>query len=166
FVDNAEDLVALLDHTATVISGSSVLSLVQAKHGAIIVCDMDVYTMEKFEGEVLKHFKEKEGYKSMQEVVKKTEYSSLAISKIVKLSKGEKEVDLIISDWSCSLAPILQFHTMAVMNYITACSIVCLYLWWTTANKSFINPQMYLKDMTHLHTVHVLMKYKRRGFQV
>ncbi|KAG1727120.1 hypothetical protein EDB19DRAFT_1609037, partial [Suillus lakei] len=118
FVDNANALIELLNHTGTVISRSSALSLVQEKCQAITVQDMDIYTTEKHEDEVLNHFKGKKVYESMLEVAKKKEYGNSTISKIYKLSKGEKEVDLIVSDWSCALAPILQFHTTAVMNYI------------------------------------------------
>lgn len=97
-------------------------------------------------------------------MVKNTDYDSSAICKIYKLVRGERKVDIIITDWKCALAPILQFHSTAVMNYITARSIVCLYPHWATANKSFIHPRLYLEHMTHLRTVHILMKYKRRRF--
>ncbi|KAG1721643.1 hypothetical protein EDB19DRAFT_1960764 [Suillus lakei] len=151
FVNNVNSLIALLDRTSTVISGSSALILILVQSQAIVVRDMDMYTTEKFEDEVLKHFVEKEGYEKKLEVPKKTEYDSAAIAKIYKLQKGQKQVDLIISDWSCAIAPILQFHSTAVINYITARSIVCLYPHWTAANKSLINP------------LYVLMKYRKRG---
>ncbi|KAG1839108.1 hypothetical protein DFJ58DRAFT_630013, partial [Suillus subalutaceus] len=128
--------------------------------------DMDVYITEKFETEVLNHFKEKEGYECTQEMVTKTEYESSTICKIHKLVRGEKQVNVIVTDWRCALAPILQFHSTAVMNYITASSIVCLYPRWTTTNRSLIHPRIYLENLTHLSMLYVLMKYRRRGFKV
>ncbi|KAG2145275.1 hypothetical protein DEU56DRAFT_754131 [Suillus clintonianus] len=166
FVDDTNALIELLDRTGTVISGSSALSLVQPKRRAIVVRDLDVYTTEKFEDEVLKHFVEKERYEKKLEVPRKTEYESTAITKIYKLQNGQKQVDVIVSDWSCTLAPILEFHSTAVMNYITARSIVCLYPRWTAANKSMINPRLYLQNKTHMRTVYVLMKYRKRGFDL
>lgn len=166
FVVDADAFINLLDRTGSVVSGSCALTLLQAEREAIVGCDMDVYTTEKFETEVLDHFKEREGYKCMEEVKKKTEYDSSAILKMHKLQNEDMEVDIIVTDWKCALAPVVQFHSTAVMNYITARSIVCLYPRWTTANKSLVNPRMYLENLTHLRTLHVLMKYRRRGFRV
>ncbi|KAG1880092.1 hypothetical protein F4604DRAFT_1679204 [Suillus subluteus] len=166
FVSDADAFINLMDRTGTVLSGSCAVSLIQAERGAIVPRDMDVYTTVKFETEVVDHFKSKEGYECMKEIERKTEYDSSAILKIHKLEKGEKQVDIIVTHWKCALAPILQFHSTAVMNYVTAWSIVCLYPRWTTTNQSFINPHMYLENLTHLRTLHVLMKYRRRGFTV
>ncbi|KAG1851155.1 hypothetical protein F4604DRAFT_1542189, partial [Suillus subluteus] len=126
--------------------------------------DMDIYTTEKFETEVLDHLKNVEGYECTKEMVRKTDYGNTAIFKVHKLVRGELQVDIIITHWTCALAPILQFHSTTVMNYVTVCSIVCLYPHWTTVNKGFIHPQMYLENRTHLHTLYGLMKYKRQGF--
>ncbi|KAG2148937.1 hypothetical protein DEU56DRAFT_712029, partial [Suillus clintonianus] len=156
----------VLDCTGSLVSGSSALCLVQAEAEAVMTQDLDFYVTEPFEAEVVKHFKENEGYVSKQDVVKKPEYDSSAISKIIKLAKGEKKVDIIITHWTCAITPILQFHSTAVMNYVTARSIVCLYPRWTTANMSFVNPQMYVCAKTNLRTVDVLMKYIRRGFKI
>lgn len=110
---------------------------------------------------MLDHLKNKEGYVISQNTAEKTDYDSSAISKIYRLVSGEKKVDVIITHWTCTLAPIFQFHSTVVMNYITARSVICLYPRWTTASKGLIHPRMYLDNMTHLRTVHELMKYKR-----
>ncbi|KAG2127796.1 hypothetical protein BD769DRAFT_1356915, partial [Suillus cothurnatus] len=156
----------LLNKTGSVVSGSCVLSLVQAERGGTIPKDMDVYITEKYEAEVLNHFKEEEGYECTQEMVTKPEYESSVVYKIHKLVKKNKQVDVIITHWKCAIAPILQFHSTAVMNYITADSIVCLYPRWTTANKSLIHPRMYLENLTHLSMLNALMKYQKRGFHM
>ncbi|KAG2151978.1 hypothetical protein BD769DRAFT_1658425 [Suillus cothurnatus] len=164
FAINVNDLNALLNRTGSVVSGSCALSLVQAEREAIIPKDMDIYTTEKFETEVLDHLKNKEGYECIKEKVKKTDYDNTAISRVHKLVREEQQVDVITTHWTCALAPILQFHSTAVMNYVTARSIICLYPRWTATNKSFIHPQMYLENRTHLHTLYGLRKYQRRGF--
>ncbi|KAG2738970.1 hypothetical protein P692DRAFT_20841582 [Suillus brevipes Sb2] len=135
FVHDVNAFISVLDRTGTIVSGSSALTLVQAEAGAIMMGDMDVYATEMFEEEVMKYFKDKEGYLSIQDVVRKNQYDSSAISKIHKLMKGDKKIDLIITDWTSAIAPILQFHSTAVMNYITAQSVVCLYPRWTSSNS-------------------------------
>jgi hypothetical protein len=127
---------------------------------------MDVYVTEAFEKQILDHLKEKEGYGGVKEIVCKRDYDSSAISKIYKLQKGGKKIDLIITDWTCAIAPILQFHTTCVMNYVTARALVCLYPRWTCENKGFVNPRLYQDAYTNLKTVDGLMKYVRRGFRI
>ncbi|KAG1753296.1 hypothetical protein EDB19DRAFT_1627122 [Suillus lakei] len=166
YVHDVDALIKVLDCTGSLVSGSSALSLVQAEAQAIMTQDMDFYVTEPFEAEVARHFKDKEGYVSKQDVKKKPEYDSSAISKIIKLAKGDKKIDVITTHWTCAIAPILQFHSTAVMNYITAQSIVCLYPRWTAASMSFVNLQMYLNAKTNLCMVEVLMKYIRRGFKI
>ncbi|KAG1722486.1 hypothetical protein EDB19DRAFT_1916662 [Suillus lakei] len=166
FVDNVDDLVALLDRTGTVISGSSALSLVQAEAEAFVARDMDVYTTESFEEIIVMHFKEKEGYIGVRDIMRQNHYDNSSIAKIFKLEKGEKKVDIMVTHWSCALAPIIQFHTTCVMNYITARSLVCLYPRWTTMHEGFVNPRLYVDGNTNLGTVDALMKYVRRGFKI
>ncbi|KAG1743509.1 hypothetical protein EDB19DRAFT_1633303 [Suillus lakei] len=98
--------------------------------------------------------------------MRQNQYDNSSIAKIFKLEKGEKKVDIMVTHWSCALAPIIQFHTMCVMNYITARSLVCLYPCWTTMHEGFVNPHLYVNGNTNLGTVDTLMKYVRRGFKI
>ncbi|KAG2133027.1 hypothetical protein DEU56DRAFT_757246 [Suillus clintonianus] len=166
FVNDVDGLIEIMDITGTVISGSSALSLVQAETEAVNAKDLDVYTTEGFEDDVVKHFKEKENYIGVQNIVRQQQYDSSAITKIIKLEKRGKKVDIIVTHWSCAIAPIIQFHTTCVMNYITSRSLVCLYPCWTCANEGFINPLLYVDGKTTLYTVDALMKYTRRGFKL
>ncbi|KAG1811918.1 hypothetical protein EV424DRAFT_1302830, partial [Suillus variegatus] len=156
----------LLERTGTVISGSSMLHLFQAKSAAITLRDMDIYATHEFEGEILSHLKEKEGYKEDLKTERKAEYNTSAIKRIYKLEKGKKKIDLIITEWASAIVPILQFHSTAVMNYMTARTFVSLYPKWTKDMKSLVNPRMYLHDSTNIQTVTALMKYVRHGFHV
>lgn len=75
-------------------------------------------------------------------------------------------MDIIVTHWSCAVAPIIQFHTTCVMNYITVKSLMCLYPKWTTAHKGFVNPRLYVDGKMNLRTVDMLMKYVGRGFNI
>ncbi|KAG2030226.1 hypothetical protein BDR03DRAFT_1017356 [Suillus americanus] len=128
FVRDVEEFLQLLDRTGTVISGSSALHLFQAKSGAVAVKDMDIYATHEFEEEMLNHFKTQEGYKVTLISHQKTEYDSSTVNKVYKMEKETKKVDLIITEWASAIMPILQYHSMAVMNYMTACTFVSLYI--------------------------------------
>ncbi|KAG1855295.1 hypothetical protein F4604DRAFT_1685776 [Suillus subluteus] len=167
FVDNIDQWVNIMDRTGTVISGSTTLGLVQAKAGSVTSQDMDVYATQTFEKEILVHLKEGEGYNEVREVVRQPDYDGSAIKKIYKLEKEEKKIDVIVMHWTCTIAPILQFHTTSIMNYVTTCKLMCLYPCWTCDNKGFVNPCLYLEGKTNLSTVDGLMKYYvRQGFRI
>jgi TPP-dependent indolepyruvate ferredoxin oxidoreductase alpha subunit len=103
--------------------------------------------------------KEKEGYKEVKEMECQTVYDNSTMKKIVKMKKENKKIDVIITHWTCAIAPILQFHTTSMMNYITAHSLVCLYPHWTCEDKGFMNPCLYMEGKMNLNAVDSLMKY-------
>ncbi|KAG2028953.1 hypothetical protein BDR03DRAFT_824753, partial [Suillus americanus] len=150
----------------TMISRSSALHLFQAKSGAVAVKDMDIYATHEFEEEILNHFKTQEGYKVTLISHRKTEYDSSVVNKVYKMEKETKKVDLIITEWASTIMPILQYHSTAVMNYMTACTFISLYPKWIKDMKSLVNPRMYLQDTTNIRTVEALMKYVGRGFNI
>lgn len=166
FVEDVDGLLSLLERTGTIISGSSALHLVQAKAGSVGLRDMDIYATLKFEDEVMDYLQAAEGYKVISKGGRKKGYDTSAVQKVSELNKEGKKIDIIITDWPNATMPILQCHSTAVMNYITAHSLVCLYPQWTKEKKSLVNPRMYLEDGTNVRGVMALMKYVRRGFQV
>ncbi|KAG0701023.1 hypothetical protein DFH29DRAFT_876203 [Suillus ampliporus] len=110
FVDDVGAFINLIEQTGSVISG--------------------------IEEAVMRHFKDTEGYEVMNTVLRKKEYDSSAITKITKLAKGKNKIDVIITNWASAIVPILQYHSTAVMNYITAHSLISLYPTWTAEKKS------------------------------
>ncbi|KAG2121283.1 hypothetical protein DEU56DRAFT_760764 [Suillus clintonianus] len=166
FVDDVGAFINLVERTRSVILGSSTLHLFQAKSDALGLQDLDVCAMQEFEEAMMSHFKDIEEYELMNTVVRKTEYDSSAIMKIVKLAKGKKKIDVIITDWASATIPILQYHSTAVMNYMTAHTLISLYPTWTADKKSLVNPAIYMDDRTNLHTVNVLMKYAHPVFHI
>ncbi|KAG1793646.1 uncharacterized protein HD556DRAFT_1443437 [Suillus plorans] len=163
FVEDVDGFMRLMEHMGTVILGLSALHLIQAKMEALELNDLDVYVTHEFDKEVVKHMKGK-GYEMKWESERKTEYDGSAMKKIYKLMKNEREVDIIVTNWAGAIVPIVQYHSTAVMNYMTAHSLVCMYPEWTKNCQSLVNPQMYLNNGTNICTVMALMKYVRRGF--
>jgi hypothetical protein len=167
FVADIPVFTQLLKFTGSVVLGSNGLNLIMPKSQEFAVHDIDIYATEKYEHVMVEYLKCEEGYTVTHKMCRKTEYDSGAIAKVYKLENEEKRMDIIVTHWNCAIAPILQFHSTIVMNYITADSIVSMYYpEWTCQSKGFIHPRLYMEDMTNLRTVQALMKYVRHGFKL
>ncbi|KAG2084535.1 uncharacterized protein F5147DRAFT_659799 [Suillus discolor] len=149
FVEDTSAFVNIMERTGSIIAGSSALHLFQAKSEALELQDLDVYAMQEFEGTLLEHFKDKEGYKGPKSIARKKEYDSSAITKVHKLQNGEKRVDIMITDWASAIVPIVQYHSTA----------------WTKDKKNLVNPITYMDDRNNISTILALMKYMQRGFR-
>ncbi|KAG1893300.1 uncharacterized protein F5891DRAFT_985967 [Suillus fuscotomentosus] len=166
FVDDIPLFIQLLKFTESIISGSNALNLIMPQSQQVVAHNIDVYTTEQYELVVVEYLKNQEGYTVADKISPKPKYDGSAIARIYKLENGEKKIDIIVTHWKCVIAPVLQFHSTIVMNYITADDIVCMYPKWTCNRKGFINPQLYMEDKTNLRTVEALMKYTKQGFRL
>ncbi|KAG1871364.1 hypothetical protein DFJ58DRAFT_742113 [Suillus subalutaceus] len=147
-----------MEHTRTVVSGLSALHLFQPKSSALRLQDLDVYATEEFSEKVLNHFKDDKEYTVTNTVKWRRDYDGSAISRVHKLEKDDKMVDVIITDWISAIIPILQYHSTVVMNYMTARTFVSLYPKWTKENKSLVNSAVYMGEKSNLQTVLAIMK--------
>ncbi|KAG1845001.1 hypothetical protein F4604DRAFT_1688911 [Suillus subluteus] len=98
FVKDVNKLTDLMEHTGTVVSGSSALHLFQPKYTALMLRDLDVYATEEFSEKVLNHFKDDKEYMVTNTVKWRRDYNSSAISRVHKLKKDDKMVDDIITN--------------------------------------------------------------------
>ncbi|KAG1812784.1 uncharacterized protein BJ212DRAFT_1199556, partial [Suillus subaureus] len=158
----------LLQSTGAVISGSSALNIVQAKQGAVNINDLDVYTtLPKFE-QLLNFFEESEGYKVTDHFCHPPPgpYNNTGIAKLIRLQKRTQKVDIIVTNLTLAAAPIFQFHSTVIMNFISAECIFCAYPMWTLNMAGLIHPRMYKQDATNLTTISGLAKYMKRGFSL
>lgn len=46
----------------------------QVESGAVVAGDMNIYTTEAFQDDIMKHFKDKEGYIGTKDIVRQQEY--------------------------------------------------------------------------------------------
>ncbi|PVG03865.1 hypothetical protein CPB86DRAFT_748372 [Serendipita vermifera] len=90
--------------------------------------DLDIYTPHGKATLILEYLI-RDGYSIVpKEVEVKRRYMENGhLSSMTKLRKGECTIDILESLSSSSITPITVFHSTAVMNYITADSIVMLY---------------------------------------
>ncbi|KIO08655.1 hypothetical protein M404DRAFT_68309, partial [Pisolithus tinctorius Marx 270] len=67
------------------------------------------------------------------------EYAGTSIHSVLAFSKGCYKIDVIVSVNAASITPVFQFHTTAVMNFVTADRIFCAYPALTLRARSHVN---------------------------
>lgn len=62
----------------------------------------------------------KEGYIALQTAVTAPhEYEGNEIERVITLGNSTHKIDVVVSRMSLSIAPIFQFHSSVVMNYVS-----------------------------------------------
>jgi hypothetical protein len=165
FTNNIDKFIGLLQSTGAVISGSSALNMVQARQGAVEINDFDVYTaLSKF-GEFIHCFMDIEGYRVIGDFhcPPPGPYNTSGIAKLFRLQKCEQNVDIIVTNLSSAVSPVIQFHNTVVMNFISAEAVFCAYPQWMLGMVGLVHPRMYKQNATNLATIKGLAKYLKRG---
>ncbi|PVG03861.1 hypothetical protein CPB86DRAFT_308657 [Serendipita vermifera] len=129
YVSDPGKLRDLMKHVGAVISGSSVLWLIDSKSNSWEPKDLDVYAPAEMARTVIDFFLQ-EGYELIPRPETELEGNYIEVghlNAINKLFKGDRKVEVMESLTESSIRPVLAFHSTAVMNYITADSIVMLY---------------------------------------
>ncbi|KAG1752317.1 uncharacterized protein EDB91DRAFT_1044670 [Suillus paluster] len=80
------------------------------------------------------------------------------------MHKDGRNVDIIVTNMASAVAPIFQFHSMVIMNFISAEAVFCAYLARTLEMSGLVHPRIYKQNGTNLATIISLTKYIRRGF--
>ncbi|KAG0691708.1 hypothetical protein DFH29DRAFT_819127 [Suillus ampliporus] len=166
FLIHIPEFIALLDRTQSVVSGLAALSLIQSEEEATAIQDIDVYTTEPYQSETLQFLKEVEGYETISNFCWLPIYWDSAVVNLVRLCKGDRRMDVIITNYDSSITPLFQFHSTPVMNFISAHTICCAYPAWTLSHKGLIHPRIYTENATNLSSVAALNKYSSRGFNL
>ena len=122
-----KDLWQVLHTSGAIISGSSALSRICNNN--IIPGDLDLYVSKFGNFEVLRHFLALNEYASLV-TAPDTEnpYSGSMISSMETFHHHSgRTVQIVYSSNHSALAPVLEFDTTLLMNFISADNIVCLY---------------------------------------
>ncbi|KIN98992.1 hypothetical protein M404DRAFT_77001, partial [Pisolithus tinctorius Marx 270] len=91
-------------------------------------------------------------------------YAGTSIHSVHAFSKGRYKIDVIVSVNAASIAPVFQFHTTAVMNFVSADRIFCAYPALTMRARSHVNPTLLYNGGLHRKAIAPLRKYMSRGF--
>ncbi|KIO05486.1 hypothetical protein M404DRAFT_140798 [Pisolithus tinctorius Marx 270] len=92
-------------------------------------------------------------------------YSQSAIASMVTWAKGNRHIDVIVSNTEVAVSPIFQFHSTAVMNFISADHIFCAYPALTLRGLSIVNPGVVYYGNFKVRYLKTLAKYSLRGFR-
>lgn len=165
FVD-VEAFHQMLHSCDVVVSGSTALHiLLPAKTTTWIPADLDIYVP-------FIHFRymamllEQQGFQLFQDWrVNSNPYLFSSIHSIVSFANRIHCVDVIVSQTDMAICPVLQFHSMAVMNFFGVDHIFCAYPALTFQFLSRVNPGPLYFGQFHSHNFSALWKYAHRGFQ-
>ncbi|KAI6153940.1 hypothetical protein BKA82DRAFT_23163 [Pisolithus tinctorius] len=140
FFDNVGTLMGLLRSCDAVVSGSCVLHLMlPANETPWVSTDLDIY-VSSCQLTYLSVLLEREGYVVMHQCsVEAGPYGSSSICSVVSFSNMHRSIDVIVSSTVAAVSPIFEFHSTAVMNFITADNIFCAYPMLTLELMSMVN---------------------------
>ncbi|KAI6041948.1 hypothetical protein EDC04DRAFT_2527457, partial [Pisolithus marmoratus] len=148
-----------------VISGSTALHLLLPEcRTPWKPTDLDIY-IPQHNLTLIQNRLKVEGYATIDEpAVNKVGYHYSHVSRVLVVSKDQRKIDIVVSRTATALSPIFQFHSTAVMNFVSADTIFCSYPTLTLHSLSMVNagPLYYSRDKHGI--IEGIRKYITRGF--
>ncbi|PVG03866.1 hypothetical protein CPB86DRAFT_778963 [Serendipita vermifera] len=127
YVSKPVGLLDTMRETGSIISGSSVLWLVDGMNRAWTPGDLDIYAPEGMTRHMIQ-FLHEDGYTTVLGGQFNNPYLKFNhLHSVTKLKNGDASIDVMESSNSSAIHPLTAFHVTAVMNYLTADSITMLY---------------------------------------
>ena len=176
FIGIPENLMLIMRTTGALISGSSVLSVLEP-------CstwkpnDLDIYVPRGYHRTIIKLF-ELEGFvvtsgrqhlSSLASTAVALDYTGGGIAFIIKMAKDSRLVDIVVSQqgqppFYC----IARFHSTAVMNFISADGLFSAYPILTNSGISLANkiPHASAPDRPTAKLIIAYNKYRERGYNI
>ncbi|KAI5992236.1 hypothetical protein EDD15DRAFT_2368509 [Pisolithus albus] len=166
YFTEGKTLVDLLHTCDAVVSGSTALHVLLPVYGtAWAPGDLDIYVAPPTSQCLLQKLLF-EGYTTVKDVdLNEKGYTYFKIARLFVLTKGHRHIDVIVSSTSCAISPILQFHSMAVMNFISADTIFCCYPTLTLRHLSMMNAAFLYFGASTGTVMEAVTKYQGRGFR-
>ncbi|KAG9310597.1 hypothetical protein JVU11DRAFT_9160 [Chiua virens] len=142
FGDDFRMFRAFLRKTASVISGSFAFAFIFGDcETRWVPRDMDLYVCHTQLITVL-DFMFSQGFRVHATHRHDHDYSNNAIDQIVRISNGTVDLDVVSSRSDSSIAPLFQFHSSLVMNYLSADTVFSAYPSLIARNVGFSNPMV------------------------
>ncbi|KAI6009168.1 hypothetical protein BKA83DRAFT_4070863 [Pisolithus microcarpus] len=154
-------------HTCdAVISGSTALhTLLPKLDTPWTPADLDIYVPQSTSTQLLNRIMA-EGYSIVtDEQQLQMRYTHSHMHRVVVLSNGERNIDIVVSVTSVALSPIFHFHSTAVMNFVSADTIYCSYPRLTFRHLSLVNASVLYYGGHMDDIVDTMRKYMGRGFE-
>ncbi|KAI6007115.1 hypothetical protein EDD15DRAFT_2152953, partial [Pisolithus albus] len=165
YFGNPSVLPDILRYCDAVISGSMALHILLPQNGtAWTPRDLDIYMAQTSSAYLLKKLF-REGFTSASEVdLNEMGYRHCNLSHVVVLTRDHLRIDILVSSTSAAISPILQFHSTAVMNFISVDTIFSCYPFLTLQHLSIMNVGLLYHSMSKHSLIDAVMKYQRHGF--
>ncbi|KAJ7020468.1 hypothetical protein C8F04DRAFT_974253 [Mycena alexandri] len=112
----------MLRTTMGVVSGS--VALLMATDMAFKPGDMDIYVPASQDQTALAIAQTHLGF-TLKKLSARTYQNNVDIKRVHTLKKGPKKINIIMTKGENAMAAIFQFHSMIVMNVLTAAGLYC-----------------------------------------
>ncbi|KIO01333.1 hypothetical protein M404DRAFT_95479, partial [Pisolithus tinctorius Marx 270] len=86
------------------------------------------------------------------------------VRNILTFSNGSCYIDVVVSKTMTAISLLFQFHSTAVMNFISTDSIFCAYPSLTLHRRALINAYPIYSGSLGSKTMAALQKYNSHGF--
>ncbi|KIN94232.1 hypothetical protein M404DRAFT_58437, partial [Pisolithus tinctorius Marx 270] len=141
FFKNTETLLGILRTCDAVVSGSCALHiLLPANETCWILSDLDIYVSCHHMACLSVAHLVGTGYVIVrQQTVNAGPYGSSSIRLVVSFANDCQSIDVIVSSTAAAMSPIFEFHSTAMMNFISANHIFCAYPALTLHLMSLVN---------------------------
>ena len=166
FFSDVQGFQQMLRSCDAVMSGSSALHiLLPAKTTSWVPINLDIYVLS-LHYHHLSVLLDIYGYQKIHKGKENvSRCSSSLIHNVVTFANGDQQIDVIVLKIAGGISPILQFHSMAVMNFFRADHLFCAYPALTLNHLAKVNPGPLYFDRFWCCTLNALLKYAERGFR-
>ena len=166
FFTNIPAFSRMLTNLHAVVSGSAALHLMLApKATSWTPHDLDIYVSYRHEISIYARMLDF-GYVVVQEQdADETLYIDSFIKQVITFFDGTRKVQIMLTKTSTAFAPIFEFHSTAVMNFVSPSHLFSAYPDLTLNGLSMINPGTVYFGHFNISVADALRKYRSRGFR-
>ncbi|KAI0349459.1 hypothetical protein OH77DRAFT_1499553 [Trametes cingulata] len=166
YVQDIEGLRAVLRITRSVLSGSTVLHILDIQGSdAWAPQDLDVYSPIDTVRRMVHYLITAEGYRLHQIHDSTYQADGAGLRQVYSLVKGSCKIDVIQSTTLSALHPIPFFWGSHLMSYIGADTFCMPYPTLTLQGRGLMNPVALIDHRyAHKRTLDVMAKYRTRGY--
>ena len=166
FFTNITAFSKMLTDLHAVVSGSAALHLMLApKATNWTPRDLDIYVSYTHEISIYARMLDF-GYFIVQEQdPDETLYIDSLIKQVTTFFNGNRKVQIMLTKTSTAFAPIFEFHSTAVMNFVSPRHLFSTYPDLTLNGLSMVNPDAVYFGHFNISVADALRKYSNRGFR-
>ncbi|KAG6382100.1 hypothetical protein JVT61DRAFT_743 [Boletus reticuloceps] len=167
FFDDSTPFFDALVHSSGVVSGSGALQILffMETYGWA-PSDMDIY-VPLGNVDFMTTFLMAAGYSEISvHTSARPGYPNPSVQTVRTFKQANRKIDIVESSNCSPIAPILEFHITALMNYITPFSVFSAYAGFTSCGKAIVNPMVFDRARLTLPTCMAIAKYRDRGFAI